>query len=299
MQKTSFRNHQVKRFSSQRSTRRKPENQPTRVILFNKPYDVLPQFTDEAGRKTLKEFIPVQGVYAAGRLDRDSEGLLVLTNNGALQARLTQPGKRTGKIYYVQVEGIPTQDALEALRNGVTLNDGPTLPAGAELVDEPAWLWPRNPPIRERKSIPTSWLKITLYEGLVEETINGKALWNQPAGHLEADETLVEAAARELWEETGISAQPQHFIRMHQWIAPDKTPFLRFLFAIELEQICPTQPHDSDIDCCRWVSAEEILQASNLRSPLVAESIRCYQSGQRYPLEMIGDFNWPFTKGVI
>lgn len=105
MQKTSFRNHQVKRFSSQRSTRRKPENQPTRVILFNKPYDVLPQFTDEAGRKTLKEFIPVQGVYAAGRLDRDSEGLLVLTNNGALQARLTQPGKRTGKIYYVQVEG--------------------------------------------------------------------------------------------------------------------------------------------------------------------------------------------------
>ena len=133
MQKTSFRNHQVKRFSSQRSTRRKPENQPTRVILFNKPYDVLPQFTDEAGRKTLKEFIPVQGVYAAGRLDRDSEGLLVLTNNGALQARLTQPGKRTGKIYYVQVEGIPTQDALEALRNGVTLNDGPTLPAGAEV----------------------------------------------------------------------------------------------------------------------------------------------------------------------
>ncbi len=86
---------------------------------------------------------------------------------------------------------------------------------------------------------------------------------------------------------------------MHQWIAPDKTPFLRFLFAIELEQICPTQPHDSDIDCCRWVSAEEILKASNLRSPLVAESIRCYQSGQRYPLEMIGDFNWPFTKGVI
>lgn len=109
----------------------------------------------------------------------------------------------------------------------------------------------------------------------------------------------MEAAARELWEETGISAQPQHFIRMHQWIAPDKTPFLRFLLAIELEQICPTQPHDSDIDCCRWVSAEEILQAPNLRSPLVAESIRCYQSGQRYPLEMIGEFNWPFTKGAI
>ncbi|MGO0672845.1 NUDIX hydrolase [Citrobacter werkmanii] len=133
---------------------------------------------------------------------------------------------------------------------------------------------------------------------VVEETINGKTLWNQPAGHLEADETLVQAAARELWEETGINAQPQHFIRMHQWIAPDRTPFLRFLFSIELANMCATEPHDSDIDCCRWVSAEEILSAPNLRSPLVAESILCYQSGQRYPLAMIGEFNWPFTEGV-
>jgi len=130
---------------------------------------------------------------------------------------------------------------------------------------------------------------------VVEETINDKALWNQPAGHLEANETLVQAAARELWEETGIDAIPQHFIRMHQWIAPDNTPFLRFLFAIELNETCATWPNDGDIDRCLWVTADKILTASNLRSPLVAESIRCYQSGQRYPLALIGEFNWPFT----
>ena len=130
---------------------------------------------------------------------------------------------------------------------------------------------------------------------IVEETINGKALWNQPAGHLEANETLAQAAERELWEER---AAPQHFIRMHQWQAPDNTPFLRFLFAIELNDTCATEPHDSDIDRCLWLSAEEILNAKNLRSPLVAESIRSYQQDPRHPLSLIAEFNWPFTGGA-
>ncbi|RRZ90263.1 23S rRNA pseudouridine(2457) synthase RluE [Erwinia sp. 198] len=164
MRKSSVNNHRLKRFSPARSAKAADKG-PRRVIVFNKPFDVLPQFSDEAGRSTLKDFIPVSGVYAAGRLDRDSEGLMVLTNDGALQAKLTQPGKRTGKIYYVQVEGAPGERDIQPLRDGVNLKDGPTLPAGVEIVEEPEWIWPRNPSVRERKAIPTSWLKITLFEG--------------------------------------------------------------------------------------------------------------------------------------
>ncbi|MCB1332085.1 MAG: pseudouridine synthase [Roseivivax sp.] len=140
-----------------------------RIILFNKPMNVLSQFTDKgtAGspRATLSDYIEVPGVYPAGRLDRDSEGLMLLTDDGRLQARLSDPKFKRPKVYLAQVEGIASDEQIAQLQRGVTLNDGPTRPAGAERLDPPPALWSRDPPVRYRKSVPDSWLRLTLTEG--------------------------------------------------------------------------------------------------------------------------------------
>jgi 23S rRNA pseudouridine2457 synthase len=135
-----------------------------RLILFNKPFRVMCQFTDDAGRATLADYVRAPGVYPAGRLDYDSEGLLLLTDFGLLQSRIADPRHKLPKTYLAQVEGVPTAQALEQLQRGVRLNDGMTRPAEVKLIEPPA-VWPRTPPIRERKAIPTTWIELTITEG--------------------------------------------------------------------------------------------------------------------------------------
>jgi 23S rRNA pseudouridine2457 synthase len=135
------------------------------LLLVNKPFQVLTQFTSTDGKATLRDVVSAPGMYPAGRLDYDSEGLVLLTNWDALQARLSDPKWKVQKTYFAQVEGVASSESLQRLRDGVDLNDGRTLPAEATLEDEPTWLWPRTPPIRVRKAIPTSWIRLTIREG--------------------------------------------------------------------------------------------------------------------------------------
>lgn len=150
------------------------------LLLLNKPYRVLTRFTSEDGKATLRDFVHAPGMRPAGRLDYDSEGLVLLTSSGALQAQLADPRWKQDKTYLVQVEGEIGDASLATLRRGVKLNDGMTLPAEAERMEEPAWLWPRDPPIRFRKAIPTSWLKLTIREGRNRQVRRMTAAVNLP-----------------------------------------------------------------------------------------------------------------------
>lgn len=184
-----------------------------RLILFNKPYGVLPQFTDvrsETPRPTLSAYIDVPGVYPAGRLDLDSEGLLLLTDDGALQARIAHPRFNMPKTYLVQVEGEPDEASLARLRRGVQLKDGMTLPAEVKRIDPPA-LWPRDPPIRFRKTVPDCWLALTIREGRNRQVRRMTAAIGHPTLRLvrwRIGDWAIDALRPGEWRETPIAPRP-------------------------------------------------------------------------------------------
>ncbi len=183
-----------------------------RLVLFNKPHGVLSQFTDPGGRPTLAAYLAIPGVYVAGRLDRDSEGLLALTDDGALQARLSHPRHQRPKTYWAQVEGIPDAANLERLRRGIELNDGPTLPATVRRIAEPAGLWPRDPPIRYRAAIPTTWLELTLREGRNRQVRRMTAAVGHPTLRLircRIGDWTLEGLAPGQWRELAMATPPR------------------------------------------------------------------------------------------
>jgi len=183
----------------------------SRLILFNKPYGVLTQFTDPDGRPTLADFIPIPKVYAAGRLDADSEGLVVLTDDGAQQARIAAPRHKLAKTYRVQVEGLATDEALRQLSTGVDLGDFRTRPCQASLVPEPPGLWERNPPVRYRAAIPTSWLEIVLREGKNRQVRRMTAKVGFPTLRLirwAVGDWTLEGLRAGQWRELDLSGQP-------------------------------------------------------------------------------------------
>ena len=184
----------------------------SRLILFNKPYGVLTQFTDSGGRSTLADYISIRDVYAAGRLDADSEGLVVLTDDGALQARIANPRHKLAKLYRAQVEGLPTDEALNKLAEGVNLGDFHTQPCLARRIAEPQGLWQRNPPIRHRAVIPVSWLEIVLREGKNRQVRRMTAHVGFPTLRLirwAVGDWTLEGLAPGQWRELEISSQPE------------------------------------------------------------------------------------------
>jgi 23S rRNA pseudouridine2457 synthase len=179
------------------------------LIAFNKPFGIACKFSPEPGRRTLSDYIDVRNVYPAGRLDTDSEGLLLLTDDGVLQARISEPGAKLGKTYWAQVEGSPTPAALDQLRQGVSLGDFTTQPAIAELIEEPQGLWPRDPPIRYRAKIPTSWIELTIHEGKNRQVRRMTAAAGFPTLRLvraAIGKVRVEGLALGAWREIGPDA---------------------------------------------------------------------------------------------